>query len=50
MSGSTCLSVSVLVRLLQELPTISDLDEDNVEVSTANFDMFVVSHIAIKQK
>ncbi len=43
MSGSTCSSVSVIVRLLQELPTISNLDEDNVQVSTANFDLFVVS-------
>ena len=43
MSVSACSNVSGIVRLLQELPTISNLAEDNVELSTADFDMFVVS-------
>ena len=43
MSGSACSNLTGIVRLLQELPTISNLAEDNVEVSSADFDMFVVS-------
>ena len=47
MSGRACSNLTGIVRLLQELPTVSNLAEDNVQVSSADFDMFVVSIISI---